>query len=74
MSTVDEVVGAATAPVVLQHRPWWRSRVVLSALVVGGMLVGYSAAKGKYVWPASLEWNSLTTHLDSVQTWLRVVD
>ncbi len=70
MTTVDEVVGAVPAPVVIDHRPWWRSRAVLSALVVVGMLVGYYAAKGKYTWPAALEWNSLTGHLDSFQIWL----
>jgi glycine betaine/proline transport system permease protein len=70
VSTVDEVVGAVPAPVVLEHRPWWRSRLVLSALVVVGMLAGYYAAKGKYAWPAVLEWGSLQTHLDSFQIWL----
>ena len=43
---------------------------MLSALVVVGMLVGYYAAKAKYAWPAALEWNSLTPHLDSFQIWL----
>ena len=43
---------------------------MLSSLVVVGMLVGYYAAKAKYAWPASLEWNSLAPHLDSFQIWL----
>jgi glycine betaine/proline transport system permease protein len=58
------------APAAVDHRPWWRSRAVLSVLIVAGMLVGYYAAKGRYPWPAALEWNSLTGYLDSVQAWL----
>ena len=70
MTTVDDVVHALPAPLTIEHRPWWRSRLLLSSLVVVGMLVGYYAAKGKYTWPAALEWNSLTAHLDSFQIWL----
>src|SRR5215471_5486288 len=56
--------------VVLEHRPWWRSRLVLCALVIAVMIVCYYALKGDYPWPAQLEWTSLTRYLDNFQTWL----
>jgi glycine betaine/proline transport system permease protein len=56
--------------VVLEHRPWWRSRLVLCALVVTGMVVCYYALKGEFAWPSWLEWKSLTRYLDDFQAWL----
>jgi glycine betaine/proline transport system permease protein len=64
------VTDVAAASVVLEHRPWWRSRVVLCAAIVGAMIVSYYAFKSRYPWPASLEWSSLTHYLDNFQTWL----
>jgi glycine betaine/proline transport system permease protein len=68
MSAVD--VAPAATSLVLEHRPWWRSRVTLSAAIVGAMLVAYVALKSEYPWPASLTWNTLATHLNDFQTWL----
>ncbi|HKP19748.1 MAG TPA: ABC transporter permease subunit [Gaiellaceae bacterium] len=55
---------------VVEHRPWWRSRLVWTAAIVGGMLVAYFAARAELAWPTSLVWNGLGGHLDSFQTWL----
>jgi glycine betaine/proline transport system permease protein len=59
----------APAPV-LDHRPFWRSRAVWTAAVVGAMVIVYYAARKELAWPSSLVWNSLGGHLDSFQTWL----
>ena len=67
MSAVTEV---AATPLLIEHRPWWRSRVTLSAAIVGIMLVAYFAAKAKHPWPDSIVWNTLTVHLGDFQTWL----
>ncbi len=67
MSVVDVV---PTSSLLLEHRPWWRSRVTLTAAIVGVMLVVYFALKAEYPWPASLTWNTLTVHLNDFQTWL----
>jgi len=61
---------AAPAAGVVEHRPWWRRRLVLSGAIVGAMLVLYFALRREYPWPASLQWNSLGPHLDSFQSWL----
>jgi glycine betaine/proline transport system permease protein len=61
---------AAPAVGVVEHRPWWRRRLVLSGAIVGLMLVLYFALRGEYPWPASLQWNSLGSHLDTFQSWL----
>ena len=45
---------AAPAPVVLEHRPWWRGRLVWTAAIVGGMVVCYFALKAQYPWPSWL--------------------
>jgi glycine betaine/proline transport system permease protein len=58
------------APAVTEHRPWWRSRLVLSAALVGVMLVTYFGWKTQYPWPSWLQWTALQTHLDNFQTWL----
>lgn len=67
MSVATEV---SATPLLVEHRPWWRSRLTLSAAIVGVMLVCYFASKGRYPWPASLTWNSLPTYLNDFQTWL----
>jgi len=61
---------APSTALLVEHRPWWRSRVTLSAAIVGVMLVAYFAAKAEYPWPNSIVWNSLTVHLGDFQTWL----
>jgi glycine betaine/proline transport system permease protein len=60
----------AAAPTVLEHRPWWRSRLTLTAAIVAAMLVSYLGWGKEFAWPASLEWNSLGGHLDDFQAWL----
>jgi glycine betaine/proline transport system permease protein len=67
VSVADLVV--VPAPVV-EHRPWWRSRLVLTAAIVGGMLIAYFAAKNELAWPGWLTWDGLGAHLDRFQTWL----
>ena len=69
MSALTDIDVTAT-PLLVEHRPWWRSRVTLTAAIVGVMLVCYLALKGEYLWPASLTWNELPTHLNDFQTWL----
>ncbi len=69
MSTLTDI-DIATAPVLVEHRPWWRSRVTLSAAIVGVMLICYLALKARYPWPGGLTWSALPTHLNDFQTWL----
>jgi len=69
VSALTDIDVTAT-PLLIEHRPWWRSRVTLSAAIVGVMLVCYFALKGEYAWPAQLTWNTLPTHLNDFQTWL----
>jgi len=66
----DAAAASATPSLLVEHRPWWRSRVTLTAAIVGVMLVCYLALKAEYPWPASLTWNSLPTYLNDFQTWL----
>ncbi len=68
MSVAVEV--ATSAAGVVEHRPWWQRRLVLSGAIVGLMLVLYFALRGEYPWPGSLQWNSLGSHLDNFQAWL----
>ncbi|MGH3144122.1 MAG: ABC transporter permease subunit, partial [Gaiellales bacterium] len=68
MSVATEYV--APAVVVVEHRPWWRGRLVQSAAIVGAMLVGSFAWRNEFPWPAWLEWNSLNGYLDDLQIWL----
>jgi glycine betaine/proline transport system permease protein len=68
MSTVTEI--AAPVSVLTEHRPWWRSRLVLSTAIVGAMLVCFFAWRTEFPWPSWLEWNSLSGYLDDFQTWL----
>jgi glycine betaine/proline transport system permease protein len=71
---VSTIVEAAPTTVssslLLEHRPWWRSRVTLTAAIVGLMLVCYFALKGEYTWPGRLVWTTLPSHLNDFQTWL----
>jgi ABC-type phosphate/phosphonate transport system permease subunit len=66
----DAPAASPTPSLLVEHRPWWRSRVTLTAAIVGVMLVCYFALKAEYPWPASLTWNSLPTYLNDFQTWL----
>jgi glycine betaine/proline transport system permease protein len=68
LSVAVEVATSAAGAV--EHRPWWQRRLVLSGAIVGLMLVLYFALRGEYPWPGSLQWNSLSTHLDNFQSWL----
>ena len=72
MSTIVETAPSAASPSSLlhEHRPWWRSRVTLSAAILGVMLVCYFGVKSEYPWPGSLVWTELPTHLNDFQTWL----
>jgi glycine betaine/proline transport system permease protein len=60
---------APPAPVV-EHRPWWQRRLVVSSAIVAVMLILYFPLRREYPWPGSLEWNSLGPHLDNFQGWL----
>jgi glycine betaine/proline transport system permease protein len=50
--------------------PWWRGRTGVAALVVASMILVFLGWKGHWAWPAALEWNSLSPHLDRFQAWL----
>jgi glycine betaine/proline transport system permease protein len=61
----------ATSPaVVLDHRPWWRSRLTIVGLIVAAMVVVHLAASRTQTWPDGLVWHSLTQYLDNIQNWL----
>ena len=47
-----------------------RSRVARLAAIVAVILASFFALKSRYPWPTWLEWNSLSPHLDTFQTWL----
>src|SRR4029079_10666458 len=51
---VSVVSDAATTSILVEHRPWWRSRITLPAAIVGAMLVAYFGWKAQHPWPASL--------------------
>ena len=72
MSTIAEAAptAASASSLLHEHRPWWRSRVTLSAAILGVMLVCYFGLKGEYSWPGGLVWTALPTHLNDFQTWL----
>src|ERR687888_565420 len=70
MSIAHGQVLEAPVVVTIEHRPWWRNRLVVSAAVVGAMIVCYFALSRTLSWPSSLEWSSLTRYLDNFQTWL----
>jgi glycine betaine/proline transport system permease protein len=61
---------AATPAVMLEHRPWWRSRSTLVAAIVAVMVICHLTLSRTQTWPSSLAWNSLTHYLDNMQNWL----
>jgi glycine betaine/proline transport system permease protein len=61
---------AVPAAALLEHRPWWRSRTTLVAVVVGAMVICHLTVSRTFTWPDSLVWHSLTQYLDNVQNWL----
>jgi glycine betaine/proline transport system permease protein len=65
------VVAEQARPVpVVEHRPWWRGRIVQVAAIVGLMVIASRAWALEYPWPAALTWNALPGHVDNFQTWL----
>jgi glycine betaine/proline transport system permease protein len=66
------VVSSEVVPtsLTLEHRPWWRNRVTLTAAIIGVMLISYMTAKSTRPWPDNVVWNELPTHLNDFQTWL----
>jgi glycine betaine/proline transport system permease protein len=76
VSTIVEVAPTTTttttttSSLLTEHRPWWRSRVTLTAVILGAMLVCYFALKAEYAWPGRLVWTAFPTHLNDFQTWL----
>jgi glycine betaine/proline transport system permease protein len=65
VATEYELPVAAAPP-----RPWWRSRFGLAAAIVVGILIAFFGFRNEAPWPSSLEWSSLSGHLDSFQNWL----
>jgi glycine betaine/proline transport system permease protein len=61
---------AATPAVVLEHRPWWRSRTTLVAAIVAVMVICHLTMSRTLTWPNSVVWHSLTHYLDNMQNWL----
>ena len=61
---------AAPVALALEHRPWWRSRPTLAALIVAAMVICYLTLSRTLTWPNALVWHSLTHYLDNIQNWL----
>ena len=61
---------AAAPAVVIEHRPWWRSRPTLVGLVVAAMILCHATMSKTQPWPGGVTWHSLTNDLDNVQNWL----
>src|SRR5205823_10945129 len=61
---------AAAPAVVLEHRPWWRSRATLVGLIVAVMVTVHLSVTGTHTWPSGAAWHSLTHYLDNIQNWL----
>jgi glycine betaine/proline transport system permease protein len=61
---------AATPGIVLDHRPWWRSRATIVGAIVGVMVICHLTLSRTLSWPDSLVWHSLTHDLDNIQNWL----
>jgi glycine betaine/proline transport system permease protein len=61
---------AATPGIVLDHRPWWRSRTTIVAAIVGAMVICHLTLSRTMSWPDSVVWHSLTHYLDNMQNWL----
>ncbi len=69
MTSLTDIDLRAT-PLLVEHRPWWRSRVTLTCAILGVMLLAYFGWKAQYPWPRRLVWTALPTHLNDFQTWL----
>ncbi len=67
MSVATERV---SAPVVIHHVPWWRSRAGLVAGIFALIFIGFLVARSNFPWPAALTWTSLAGNLDDFQAWL----
>jgi glycine betaine/proline transport system permease protein len=67
MSVVAEQARSLPA---VEHRPWWRGRIVQVAGIVGLMVLAHRAWRLDYPWPETLTWNTLPQHFDNLQTWL----
>ncbi len=61
---------AASPAVVVEHRPWWRSRTTLVASIVAVMVIVHLTVTRTQTWPGGVTWHSLTHYLDNVQNWL----
>jgi glycine betaine/proline transport system permease protein len=59
-----------SAPVVIHHAPWWRSRAGLVAAIFALIFLVFLLARNEFPWPASLTWSSLAGNLDDFQGWL----
>jgi glycine betaine/proline transport system permease protein len=64
------VAETATRAPIVDHRLWWRGRLVQVAGIVALMYVAYRARALEYSWPNGLVWNSLSVQLDDFQVWL----
>ena len=61
---------AARPGIVLEQRPWWRSRMTIVAAIVGAMVICHLTLSRTLSWPDSLVWHSLNHYLDNIQNWL----
>jgi glycine betaine/proline transport system permease protein len=61
---------AATPGILLDHRPWWRSRATIVGAIVGAMVICHLTLSRTLSWPDSLVWHSLNHYLDNIQNWL----
>ncbi|HEU5372763.1 MAG TPA: ABC transporter permease subunit [Gaiellaceae bacterium] len=61
---------AATPGIVLEHRPWWRSRSTIVGAIVAVMVICHLTLSRTLSWPDSLVWHSLNHYLDNMQNWL----
>ena len=61
---------AATPGIVLEHRPWWRSRSTIVGAIVAVMVIFHLTLSRTLSWPDSLVWHSLNHYLDNMQNWL----
>jgi len=48
---------AARPGIVLEHRPWWRSRMTIVAAIVGAMVICHLTLSRTLSWPDSLVWH-----------------
>ena len=64
------VAETSTPAPIVDHRLWWRGRLVQVTGIVALMYVAYRGWALEYSWPSDLVWNSLSVHLDDFQVWL----